>query len=133
MPLPIEPALHARELSFAVLYGFLTALAFALWPLGRTHDVPVSALFATRSRRSAASRACATSASTVAVIATLAALAVLLAYDRKIAAIFVGGGGRRVPALQLVAMLIMAIARRVPARAMRCCGWFWPTSTGPAR
>jgi len=39
--LPIEPALHAGELSFAVLYGFLTALAFALWPLGRAHDVPV--------------------------------------------------------------------------------------------
>ena len=33
------------ELSFAVLYGFLTALAFALWPLGRAHDVPVSALY----------------------------------------------------------------------------------------
>ena len=45
MPLPIEPALHAAELSFAVLYGFLTALAFALWPLGRAHDVPVSALY----------------------------------------------------------------------------------------
>jgi putative ABC transport system permease protein len=28
-----------------VLYGFLTALAFALWPLGRAHDVPVSALY----------------------------------------------------------------------------------------
>ena len=45
MPLPIEPALHAAELSFAVIYGFLTALAFALWPLGRAHDVPVSALY----------------------------------------------------------------------------------------
>ena len=45
LPLPIEPALHAGELSFAVLYGFLTALAFALWPLGRAHDVPVSALY----------------------------------------------------------------------------------------
>ena len=27
------------------VYGLLTALAFALWPLGRAHDVPVSALF----------------------------------------------------------------------------------------
>src|SRR5437763_4632681 len=45
LPLPIEPDLHARELTFAVLYGFLTALAFALWPLGRAHDVPVSALY----------------------------------------------------------------------------------------
>ena len=46
MPLPLEPALHrGRACRFAVLYGFLTALAFALWPLGRAHDVPVSALF----------------------------------------------------------------------------------------
>ncbi len=45
LPLPIVPALHAGVLSFAVLYGFLTALAFALWPLGRAHDVPVSALY----------------------------------------------------------------------------------------
>ena len=29
----------------AFFYGLLTALAFALWPLGRAHDVPVSALF----------------------------------------------------------------------------------------
>ena len=27
------------------VYGLLTALAFALWPLGRAHDVPVAALF----------------------------------------------------------------------------------------
>ena len=45
MPLPIAPALHAGELALALLYGLLTALAFALWPLGRAHDVPVSALF----------------------------------------------------------------------------------------
>src|SRR3954465_15838382 len=45
IPLPIEPALHPGQLSVAVLYGFLTALAFALWPLGRAHDVPVSALY----------------------------------------------------------------------------------------
>src|SRR2546421_589799 len=45
LPLPIVPALHLGELTFAVLYGFLTALAFALWPLGRAHDVPVSALY----------------------------------------------------------------------------------------
>ena len=33
------------ELALALLYGLLTALAFAVWPLGRAQDVPVSALF----------------------------------------------------------------------------------------
>ena len=45
IPLPIAPALHGGDLALALLYGMLTALAFALWPLGRAHDVSVSALF----------------------------------------------------------------------------------------
>ena len=45
IPLPIAPALQPAELALAFVYGLLTALAFALWPLGRAHDVPVSALF----------------------------------------------------------------------------------------
>jgi len=45
LPLPFTPALHPGELLAAVAYGLLTAATFALWPLGRAHDVPVSALF----------------------------------------------------------------------------------------
>src|SRR5262249_13976192 len=41
IPLPIAPALQPLELALALFYGLLTALAFALWPLGRAHDVPV--------------------------------------------------------------------------------------------
>ncbi len=45
LPLPLAPAVHVGDLALALLYGLLTAVAFALWPLGRAHDVPVSALF----------------------------------------------------------------------------------------
>ena len=45
LPLPVVPALHPDELLLSFIYGFLTALAFGLWPLGRVHDVPVAALF----------------------------------------------------------------------------------------
>src|SRR6185295_16820587 len=45
LPLPLAPAIHVGDLALALLYGLLTAIAFALWPLGRAHDVPVSALF----------------------------------------------------------------------------------------
>ena len=45
IPMPLMPALHPSELALAMVYGLLTALAFALWPLGRAHDVPVGALF----------------------------------------------------------------------------------------
>ena len=36
--MPIAPALHIGNLALALLYGLLTALAFALWPLGRVVD-----------------------------------------------------------------------------------------------
>jgi putative ABC transport system permease protein len=45
LPLPFEPTLAPAELAVAALYGLLTALVFAIIPLGRAHDVPVSALF----------------------------------------------------------------------------------------
>jgi putative ABC transport system permease protein len=114
MPLPVAPALHGSELALALVYGLLTALAFALWPLGRAHDVPVSALFrdeVARERRWPRRRYV---AATVAVVALLAGLAVWLAYDRKIAAIFVAAAAAVFVTLHLVAMGLMAVARRLP-------------------
>jgi putative ABC transport system permease protein len=114
IPLPIEPALHPGQLSVAVLYGFLTALAFALWPLGRAHDVPVSALYRDAiapERRIPRKRYVAL---TVAVVGALAALAIALAFDRKIAAIFVASAAAVFLLLRFVATLIMSAARRVP-------------------
>jgi putative ABC transport system permease protein len=102
----------------ALAYGLLTALAFALWPLGRAHDIPVSALFRDEvdaqspwPRRSYVLAA-------AAVVALLAALAVLLAYDRRIATIFVGAAGATFIVLRLIALAIMQAARKLPhARA----------------
>src|SRR3989440_4505932 len=114
MPLPIMPDLHAGELGFAVLYGFLTALAFALWPLGRAHDVPVSALYrdaVAPERRFPRKRYVLL---TALVIAALAGVAILLAYDRKIAAIFITAAACVFLALRLVALLTMPLARRAP-------------------
>jgi putative ABC transport system permease protein len=114
IPLPMQPALHPPELLLALLYGLLTAFAFAVWPLGRTHDVPVSALFrdeiaAQRSwprRRYVAGAALAT--------LLLAGAAIFLAWDRHIAAIFVGAAALVFVVLRIVAALVMWIARRLP-------------------
>ena len=45
IPLPVAPSLHPAALALSFVYGLLTALAFALWPLGRAHDISVSTLF----------------------------------------------------------------------------------------
>jgi putative ABC transport system permease protein len=114
LPLPIAPALHAPVLGLALLYGVLTAVAFALWPLGRAHDVPVSTLFrdevgidARWPRRSYV-------AATILVVGTLAMLAVALAHDHRTAAIFVAAAGAVLVTLRLIAGLLMRIARRLP-------------------
>jgi putative ABC transport system permease protein len=114
LPLPVAPSLHPVELIAALAYGLLTAAAFSLWPLGRAHDVPVSALFRDEvapQRRFPRAR--------YAVAAVLAAfaltgLAVAAAYDHRMAAIFVVAAAAVFAALRLVASLLMAIARRVP-------------------
>ncbi|MEX2033695.1 MAG: FtsX-like permease family protein, partial [Xanthobacteraceae bacterium] len=113
IPLPIAPALHPDELALALGYGLLTALAFALWPLGRTHDVPVSALFrdAIAPERRWPRRRYAVA--TALVIAVLAVTAVAMTYDHRIAAIFVAAAAAVFVTLQLVAMLLMAMARRL--------------------
>jgi putative ABC transport system permease protein len=115
IPLPIAPTLHPGTLALSIVYGLVTALAFALWPLARAHDVSVAALFRdlfTAERRWPQRRYV---VATGLVVAALAALAILLAYDRRIAAIFVASAAVVFLALRFVAMLIMWIARRVPS------------------
>ena len=114
LPLPIAPTLHPGELALALLYGVLTAVAFALWPLGRTHDVPVSALFRDEVARDEHWPRRSYIVATVLLGCALAALAVALAYDRRIAAIFVAAAACVFVLLRLVASLLMLIARRLP-------------------
>jgi putative ABC transport system permease protein len=114
IPLPIAPALHPDDLLLALVYGILTALAFALWPLGRAHDVSVAALFRDEVAPERRWPRRTYVVTTVVVIATLAALAIALAFDKRIAAIFVAAAAGVFVALRLVAALLMLIARRAP-------------------
>ena len=114
IPLPVEPAVHPAELVLSLVYGLITALAFALWPLGRAHDVPVGALFrdvvAPQPRLPRKIYIALTAATAVALIV----LAVALAYDRRVAIVYVGIAAAVFVTLRLVAALLMAIARRAP-------------------
>jgi len=114
IPLPIIPALHPGELLLALIYGLLTALAFALWPLGRAHDVPVGALFRHAVSSQPQRPRTIYIALTAAAVAALAAVAVLLAYDRRVAIIYVGVAALVFVMLRFVASLLMLIARNAP-------------------
>jgi len=114
IPLPIAPALHPGELALALVYGLTTALAFTLWPLGRAHDVPVGALFRDSvAPQSRLPRLPYVILAAVAVLA-LAAMAVLLAYDRRVAVIYVATAAGIFVLLRLVAGALMWLAARAP-------------------
>jgi putative ABC transport system permease protein len=114
LPLPVVPALHPAQLLLSLIYGLLTALAFGLWPLGRVHDVPVAALF----------REAVTSewhrprwgylALMAVVIALLIAVVIGLAYDKRVAAVFVVSSVVVFVLLRGIAAALMALARRLP-------------------
>ncbi|MBI3701554.1 MAG: FtsX-like permease family protein [Afipia sp.] len=114
LPLPVDPTVHAGELALSFIYGLLTALAFGLWPLGRVHDVPVAALFREdvapefhwpRKRYLALM---------VATIALLIAVAVGLAYDKRVAAVFVAASFAVFAVLRGLSSLLMTLARKLP-------------------
>jgi putative ABC transport system permease protein len=114
LPLPVVPALHPNELALSLVYGLLTALAFGLWPLGRVHDVPVAALF----REAVSStwhrprwRYLALMAT---VIVLLVAVVIGLAYDKRVAAVFVASSVLVFALLRGIAAGLMALARRLP-------------------
>lgn len=114
LPLPFVPSIQPRALLLALLYGFVITLAFVLWPLGRAHDVKVSALFRDviePVRRLPRRRYVLL---TALAVAALVALAIFAAQDRKIAIIYVVASGAVFIVLRLLAAAIMALARRMP-------------------
>lgn len=114
LPLPIVPALHIDELALSLLYGLLTALAFGLWPLARVHDVPVAALFRDAALTESHRPKLRYLVWMALVVALLIAVVIGLAYDKRVAAVFVVTSMVVFALLRGIAGALMAIARRLP-------------------
>jgi len=114
LPLPVIPALHPGELALSLVYGLLTALAFGLWPLGRVHDVPVAALFREAVSAEWHRPRWRYLALMLVVIALLIAVVIGLAYDKRVAAVFVASAVIVFALLRGIAEAVMAVARRLP-------------------
>ena len=114
IPLPIVPALHPGELILALVYGLLTAVVFTLWPLGRAHDVPVAELFRDMvAPQPHLPRRRYLMLTAIALI-VLAVFVVVLAYDRRVAIIYVATAAGIFLLLRVVAALVMYVAQRAP-------------------
>ncbi len=114
IPLPFDPSVYPGELATGALYGLLTGLVFSLIPLGRAHDISVSALFRDQiAPDSSLPRLRYLAMLAVAALA-LCGTILWLAADRKLAAIYLGATLALFVALRLVAHAIMGLARRAP-------------------
>ncbi len=112
LPVPPRMGVYPAPLALAAVYGLLTALAFALWPLGRAMEIPGAALFRDALQPSGARPRIALVAATVAAGAALAALIIGTAENRFFAISFVGGALGTLVVFRLGAFALMRIARR---------------------
>ncbi len=110
----LSTGVFAAPLALAALYGVLVALAFVLWPLARTRELPAAALFrAVVAPQRSMPRAGVVLATALA-LAALSALAIESVPDRRLGAAFVAGAAACFVLFRLAAAAIAAIARRAP-------------------
>jgi putative ABC transport system permease protein len=115
VPLPFVPDLHLSQLLLALGYGVLVAVAFALWPLGRAHDIRAAMLFRGEVAPERGMPRRRYVVATAVAVGVLAVFAVVAAYDRKVALIFIAAAAVVFLLLRLISDLVMAIAGRGPA------------------
>jgi len=113
LPFPLAPGVYPDALGLGLVYGLLTAFVFAIAPLGRAHDLPVSALFRdlVEPRRWPRPRYVALAALAAALFA---ALAIFESEERGIASIVVAATIAGFLVLRVVALALMELARRAP-------------------
>lgn len=113
VPVPIQAGIYPGALLLAALFGLLTVLTFAVWPLASAHEIPAGALF--RARVVGAGRwprwpyIALTAASTV----LLAGLVVLAVEHQGFAVWFVLGALAAIAAFRATAWAVMRVSRYV--------------------
>lgn len=114
LPVSTQTVLYPDALMLAAVFGILTALAFAVLPLGRAREVPATALFREQGFDAASLPRKRYLAAAAVLVALFAGLAIYTSYDRFIASVFLGSIAFAFVVLRLVSTLIEMLARRAP-------------------
>ena len=114
LPFQVQFDFHPLPLLLAATYGFLTALAFAIWPLARAQSVPAGALFRDLAAPMATRPSWRYIALAALAFAALAALAILTANEQRFAIWFVCGAAAAMGAFLAAGHGIVDLARRLP-------------------
>ncbi len=112
LPVPIAVGFYPGPLLLALLYGLLTALAFALWPLARAREVSPAGLFRAAAAPPGGWPRRGYILATGAMFLALAAIAVLTTAAQDFALGFVLGAAASLVLLRLLAVGITRAARR---------------------
>ena len=113
-PFEVPVALHWEPLLTAAVFGYLTTLTFAVWPLARARDVRAVQLFRALIVPPGGWPAKRYIVLTAVATLLLAALSVTVTEDRRIAIGFVLGALAAVLLFGVAARAVIALARRVP-------------------
>jgi putative ABC transport system permease protein len=113
LPVPPRLGVYPGPLALAALYGLLTALTFALWPLGRAGRIPGAALF--RDVLGAGARWPGLGVAALNALAALALIGLVIgtAEQPVFAAAFCAAAAAAILAFRLGAALLMWGARRL--------------------
>jgi putative ABC transport system permease protein len=114
LPLPVSAGVEVRPLLFAGALGFLTTIAFALWPLAHTRRVAASALFRSRIAPVHGWPGTAELITIVIALALIALLTFISFENTRVTAYFLGGLVASFVVLLGLARLIVAGAQRMP-------------------
>jgi len=114
LPVSTGFQLFPSALGMASLFGILTALTFAILPLGRARSVPATALFREQGFERARLPSWPYLVGAGLCLALLGGLAILTAYDRYISMVFLGAIAFAFIVLRGVSVLVSALARRAP-------------------
>jgi putative ABC transport system permease protein len=112
LPVTARLGLYPAPLAEAALFGLLTTLAFALWPLGAAADVSPASLFRARVEPLLGRPPTGTIAAVIAFSVLLAALAIATAPDRATASWAVLGAAAAMLVFRLAAAALVWAARR---------------------
>ncbi len=82
LPLPLTPNIEWRALGLAGLLGALVTLAFSIWPLGRTANIPATALFRNQVITASGKTPRIFVVATLIILASIAGI-ILLAFDNQ--------------------------------------------------
>ncbi|NQU56806.1 MAG: ABC transporter permease, partial [Rhodospirillales bacterium] len=113
--LPVAPVIgfYPQPLALAAAFGLLTALTFAMWPLGRAREIPAATLFRDAVQPSDLKPGRAAMLAAIVGVVALTGLTIVTASDRHFSYWFVGGALLTVGLLRLGAALLVWWAARI--------------------